>query len=241
MSRGNSVGYRQILSQLVEVKGIQSIVKKIAINILEGHTLLAEVGGEGRGGGSTVGGPKAATSTSSSKNSGSSKPQQEHKQRKAATSRRIRSSTNSTQQPRNSEGQEVWVPKVGGRLPVEFLSVVFETSSSGYKQNLQQLVIDFFGGLMGGQINCKIVLDILQKPPKFHTTAQTCTVGTGASNTTRRPPKRERERKRAKMGAAAGKKSEILGGPAEGGPAEEGPAEGESGAAPKFWAHPRKF
>ena len=66
-SRGNSVEYPQILSQLVEVKGLQSIVKNV-INILEGRT-LQKVGGEG---GSTVGGPKAATSTSSSKNSGSS-------------------------------------------------------------------------------------------------------------------------------------------------------------------------
>ena len=35
---GNSVGYRQILSQLVEVKGFQSIVKNV-IDILEGQTL----------------------------------------------------------------------------------------------------------------------------------------------------------------------------------------------------------
>ena len=38
----------------------------------------------------------------------------------------------------------------------------------------------------------------------------------------------ERERKRTKMGAGEGKKSEILGGPAEGGPGEGGPPEGGS-------------
>ena len=37
-SRGNSVGYRQILSQLVEVKGLHSVVETV-INILEGQTL----------------------------------------------------------------------------------------------------------------------------------------------------------------------------------------------------------
>ena len=44
-----------------------------------------------------------------------SQPQQEHKQQE-----------NKQHKPRKSEGQEVWVPKVGRRLPVEFRSVVLE-------------------------------------------------------------------------------------------------------------------
>ena len=95
-SRGYSVGYRQILSQLVEVRRLQSIVKKTVIYILEGQTLQG--GGEG---GSTVGGPEAATRKAANKQQN----QEQHKQHK--------------QQPRKSEGQEV--PKVGeGVVPWNF-------------------------------------------------------------------------------------------------------------------------
>ena len=78
---------------------------------------------------------------------------------------------------------------------------------------------------MGGQNNCKIVLDILQKPPGFHTTAREPkrAVGTDASNTTKIPredPQRERERKKSENGSGRWKNDEILGCPAEGGPAE---------------------
>ena len=68
--------------------------------------------GEGKWG-STVGGPKAATSTSNAKTAAAaSRNKQQEKQQQAATSSRIRSSTKlHKQQPGNSEGQEVWVPK----------------------------------------------------------------------------------------------------------------------------------
>ena len=84
-ARGNSEGYRQILSQLVEVKGLQL---------------------EGKGGREGFDGRRPKSSISS-KNSGSSKPQQEHKQQNQQHKQH-------KQQPRNSEGQEVWVPNVGG-------------------------------------------------------------------------------------------------------------------------------
>ena len=83
------------------------------------------------------------------------------------------------------------------------------------------MVIDFSEVLWRGQINCKIVLDILQKPPGFHTTAREPkrTFGTDASNTTKipreDPPEREKERT---WGRERGKKGEILGCPAEGVP-----------------------
>ena len=57
-SRGNSVGYRQILSQFAEVKELQSIVKKCYSHFGRSNTAK-----KGREGGSTVGGPRAATST----------------------------------------------------------------------------------------------------------------------------------------------------------------------------------
>ena len=76
----------------------------------------------GEEGSSTVGGIKAATSTSSSKNSGSSNPQQEHKNKKSSNKQQKQEQHKQhKQQPRKSEGQEVWVPKVGGwRLPWNF-------------------------------------------------------------------------------------------------------------------------
>ena len=108
-SRGNSVGYRQILSQLVEVKGLQSIAKNMLLTFWKVKHCKG-----GRGGCSTVGGPKAAKSTSSSK----------QRQQQAATgTQATRKSSNQQQnqeqhkqhkqQPRKSEG-EVWVPKVQG-------------------------------------------------------------------------------------------------------------------------------
>ena len=58
---------------------------------------------------------------------------------------------------------------------------------------------------MGGQINCRIVLDILQKPPGFHTTAVSPNVHISGSrrfrNTTKIPreeSQREREREKKK-------------------------------------------
>ena len=112
-SRGNSVGYRQILAQMVEVKGVQSIFLNV-INILEGQT-LAKVGGEGEFDGPVAQKQQlaqaaaktqqrqqqAANRNTSNKKSSNKQQSQEHKQHK--------------QQPRKSEGQEVWVPKVGRR------------------------------------------------------------------------------------------------------------------------------
>ena len=116
------MGYRQILSQLVEVKGLQSIVK-IVINILEGQTLQMWEGGgfDGRRPKSSNKHKKyqkqrqqqAATGTSNKKSSNTQQNQEQHKQHK--------------QQPRKSQGQEVWVPKVGGgRASPRGISVVFE-------------------------------------------------------------------------------------------------------------------
>ena len=166
----------------------------------------------GRGGGSTVGGPKAATSTSNSKNSGSSKPQQEHKQQES--SNRIRSSTNSTNNnPEKGEGQEVWVPKVGAeRRPVGFrlCSRLFFLDTSKICNNWSLT----FSEVLWGHINCKIVLDILQKPPGFHTTAREPKRAQLAPTLSTQPKfheKTPRERKRAKIVAGEGKKERNFG------------------------------
>ena len=106
-SRGNSVGYRKIVPQFFS---------KIVISILEGQTLLRwrrEFDG------------RRAKSSNKSRNQQQlhkHKQQQKQRQQEAATgtqatSSRIRSRR---QQPRKSEGQEVWLPKVERRLPVEF-------------------------------------------------------------------------------------------------------------------------
>ena len=80
--------YRQILSQLNEVKGLQSIVKKIVNNILEGQTLQRREGRRFDG-----------------------RRPKKHKQQQNQEQQKLHK-----QQPRKSEGQEVWVPKVGSRL-----------------------------------------------------------------------------------------------------------------------------
>ena len=99
---------------------------------------------------------------------------------------------------------------------------MFEAFFSGCKDANQQLVNDFFGSLVcgrreEGQINCIIVLDILQKSPGFHLTAsepkRAQLVGPDASIT---PPKfnettPKRGRKNENCGGRGEKKSEILG------------------------------
>ena len=67
-------------------------------------------------GGSTVGGPKAATN---SQNSSNSKLHQEHCIKNRSNKKSSNKQQNQEQhkhhkqQPRNNEGQEVWVPNVG--------------------------------------------------------------------------------------------------------------------------------
>ena len=98
VSSQNSLGYRQILSQL-------------------------QVGREV---GSTVGGPKATTSANSSKNCGNNNPQQEHKQEKQQQASESRATNSTNNNPETVNIQNVWVPKVGRGRPVEFRAVVFE-------------------------------------------------------------------------------------------------------------------
>ena len=114
-SRGISVGYQQILLQLVKVKGVPFNCK-IVIDILEGQTLHRWEFDGRRPKSSSKNRKKAAAAATSSSNK-----QQKEEQHK--------------QQPRKSEGQEVWVPKVGGASS-HGISVVFEAFFSGYKQNL---------------------------------------------------------------------------------------------------------
>ena len=128
------------------------------------------------------------------------------------------------QQPRQSEGQEVWVLKVGGGASSRGISVGLEAFF--FKQNLQQLVIDFFRSLMEGKSIVKLFLTFGKSrrgftrqpenskrarlsrpsitPPKFHETT----------------PKRGR--KNENCGGRGKKKSEILGCPAEGRSGGEG-------------------
>ena len=92
------------------------------------------------------------------------------------------------------------------------------------------MVIDFLGSLgEEGQINCKIVLDILQKPPGFDTTAREPKRAHLRPRSSKTPPKfneKTPKRRNENCGGSAKKKGKILGGPAEGGPAEGGPTEG---------------
>ena len=133
----------------------------------------------------------------------------------------------------------MWVPRCGSRrwegrgLSSRRISFgCVRSFFSGYKQNWQYLVIDFSEVLWGGQINCKIVLDILQKTavvthdsPK----AQTCTFdGPGLHKFHETTPSEEERMKR-------GKKKRIWairrkGVPRRGG----GVGGGDSGQHPKF-------
>ena len=112
--------YRQMLSQLV--------VKKLLLPFWKVKHC--------KGGGREGGFDSRQKQAQAAKNSGSSKPQQEHQQQEK-------------QQNRNSTTTTQKTVKVGRRLPVEFsFGCVQGFFFSGYKQNLQQLVIDFFGSLM---------------------------------------------------------------------------------------------
>ena len=107
-SRGNSVGCRQILSQLVEVKGLQSIVKKLLLSFWKVKHCKG-----GRGGGFDGRRPK-----SSNKHKQQQKQRQQHATTGTQATRKQQQNQEQhkqhKQQPRKSEGQEVWVPKVGG-------------------------------------------------------------------------------------------------------------------------------
>ena len=107
------------------------------------------------------------------------------------------------QQPRkvraNRCGSRRWG---GGRLPVEFRSVVFEAFFSGCKQNQILLVIDFFGSLgkgHGGNQLQKLFLTFCKSRRSF--TRQTVSPNVHSwhrrfkhhQNSTKRPPKRGRK------------------------------------------------
>ena len=99
---------------------------------------------------------QAATGTPATRNS-NKQNQEQHKQHK--------------QQPWTSQGQEVWVPNVGVEASSRGFSVVFEADF------LDTIKICNNWSLTSSEvywekINGKIVLDILQKPPEFHTTAR---------------------------------------------------------------------
>ena len=148
-SRGISVGHQQILSQLVEVKGV-AINCTIVLDIFEGQTLQMW--------GSTVGGPKAATKAAA--------------KAEAATASRNRNTSNNKssnkQQNQNNNPEKVRAKKCGSRRWRSVFEVFFLDAS----KICNNWLLTFSEVLWGGQINCKIVLDILQKPPGFHTTAR---------------------------------------------------------------------
>ena len=140
-SRGNSVGYRQILSQLVEVKWLPSIVKMLLTFWKVKHCKSGRFDGWR---------PK---SNNKHKQQEEQWPQQTatgtQATRKAATSRRIRSNTNST----NSNPETVRAKRCGSRrwegvFPWNFVRLC-SSFFSACKQYLQFFVIDFFGCLMG--------------------------------------------------------------------------------------------
>ena len=115
-SRGNSVGYRQILSQLVEVKGLQSIAKNCYYNF--GRSNTAKVGGEGV----RRSGPKSSnkhkqqqTAAATSRNRNTSNKKSRNQQQNQE--QQIRSSTNNNpEKVRERCGSRRW----GERRPVEF-------------------------------------------------------------------------------------------------------------------------
>ena len=154
----------------------------------------------------TVGGSKAATITNSSKNSGSSKPQQEHKQEKQQ-----QAAESGAAQTAHNNPATVRAKRCGRwRLPMEFrlCSRFFFLDASKICNNWSLT----FSEVLWGQINCKIVLDILQKPPGFHTTAREPKRAQLAL-TLQTPPKYHEKtpsvRKRATMGAGGGKSAKF--------------------------------
>ena len=107
---------------------------------------------------------------------------------------------------------------------------MFEVFFSGYKQNLQQLVIDFFGSLMGSTSIVKLFLTFCKSHRGFtrqsenskraHLRVPICT-----KNTTKFNEKTPRETQKERNGCGrGGKKSQWRGGPAEGGPGKSKPA-----------------
>ena len=120
-------------------------------------------------------------------------------------------------------------PEGGGRrASSRGISVVFEA----FFLDIWSLIFALVG---------KIVLDILQKPPGFHTTARepkraqlAPTLQSHHQNSTRRPPSEE-ERMKMEAGEVKKKRAKFWAvrrreGPAEGGESGEGE-----------WTHPRKF
>ena len=79
-----------------------------------------------------------------------------------------------------------------------------------------------------GEKKCKIVLDILQKPPGFHTTAREPKRAHLRVPALQTPPEfhektsQRRERKRAKMEVVEGNKDDIVGGARRVGPRRVG-------------------
>ena len=108
-SRGNAVGYRQILRS----KGSNQL-SQIVVNILEGHTLQRWDwrGFDGRR-------PKQQQAQAAAKNSGSSKPQQEHKQQEK---QQQATESGAAQTAQNNNPEKVRAPKVGKRAPSRGIS-----------------------------------------------------------------------------------------------------------------------
>ena len=94
------------------------------------------------------------------------------------------------------------------------ISVVFEAFFLDTGKICNNWSLTFSEVLWGLQINCKIVLDILQKPPGFHTTTREPkrAVGTDATNTTKIPREDpQREKKSENGGGGRGKKGRNFG------------------------------
>ena len=162
----------------------------------------------------------AATSrnrnTSNKKSSNKQQNQEQHKQHK--------------QQPRKSEGQEVWVPKVGEGASSRGISVVFEAfflETSKICNNWSLTFSEVFGD---GNSIVKLFLTFCKKPPGW--TRQPVSPNVHSwhrrfkhhQNSTMRPPG---ERKRAKMGGGRGKKGRHFG---------RSGGVGFRGEAPDCWA-----
>ena len=150
-SRGNSAGYQQILLQLVGVKGVPINCKTMLFDILEGQTLQTWERGVRWSAAQKQQQTKAAASRKKQQRLYKQQKQAQSAAKAAAVASRNRNTSNKKssnkqqnqeqhkqhkQQPRKSEGQKVWVPKVEGRLPVEFRLCSRLFFFSGHKQNV---------------------------------------------------------------------------------------------------------
>ena len=207
------MGYRQILCQLVEVKGLQSIVKNCYLHFGRSNTCKREERGfDGRR-------PKSSWH----------QQQQKHRQQQAATG--TQATRKAATSSRNNNPEKVRAKRCGSRRWWER-----EASSRGIGCN--QICNNWsltFSEVLWGKSIVKLFFTFCKSHRGFtrQPVSQTCTVGTDASkhhqNSTRRSP-REREKER-KWEREREKRGDILG----------GPAEGESVRAPKSWTHRRKF